>query len=157
MHSILIDALIALQAYVVVFIAVHDWVPLGSLNNVRGVHAADSTLKLVVVTTLSTLPFAFGLGATIVYASARFPGWLNIYLWVSYGVAVYGLIRAWWGPYLFYKAPARAARYQAMFGGTHVFLPERNGIRPNTLHVSLHLVILAIVGVLALLRVYRPS
>jgi hypothetical protein len=25
-----------------------------------------------------------------------------------------------------------------MFGATHAFLPERNGIRPNTLHVILH-------------------
>ena len=25
-----------------------------------------------------------------------------------------------------------------MFGGIHAFLPERNGIVPNTLHVMLH-------------------
>jgi hypothetical protein len=25
-----------------------------------------------------------------------------------------------------------------MFGNTHAFLPERNGIRPNTLHILLH-------------------
>jgi hypothetical protein len=35
-----------------------------------------------------------------------------------------------------------------MFGATHAFLPERHGIRPNTLHISLHV---AMVGVLALL------
>jgi hypothetical protein len=42
-------------------------------------------------------------------------------------------------------------RYQAMFGRTHAFLPVRNGIRPNTLHVVLHLIIVAILAVLALL------
>jgi len=153
MHSILMTTLIALQSFVVVFIALHDWIPLGSLNNIRAVQAADPKSKLVAVTVFSTLPFAVGLVATIAHADTRLPGWLNIYLWISYGLAVYGLIRAWWGPYLLYRAPARAARYQAMFSGTHAFLPTRNGIRPNTLHVVLHVVILAIIGVLALLRV----
>lgn len=36
-----------------------------------------------------------------------------------------------------------------MFARTSAFLPERNGIRPNTLHVSLHAVILAILVLLA--------
>ncbi len=99
MHSILISALIALQSFVVVFIALHDWIPLGSLNNVRAVQAADPRAKLLAVTAVSTLPFAVGLGATIAYADTRLPGWLNIYLWICYGAAVYGLVRAWWGPY----------------------------------------------------------
>jgi hypothetical protein len=30
-----------------------------------------------------------------------------------------------------------------MFEATHAFLRERNGIRPNTLHVSLHVATLA--------------
>jgi hypothetical protein len=39
-----------------------------------------------------------------------------------------------------------------MFGRTRAFLPERNGIRPNTLHVSLHLVVVAIIVLLIVLR-----
>jgi hypothetical protein len=38
----------------------------------------------------------------------------------------------------------RAARYQAKFGRTHAFLPARDGIRPNTLHVILHVATLVI-------------
>jgi hypothetical protein len=34
--------------------------------------------------------------------------------------------------------PARAARYAVLFGATHRFLPLRNGLAPNTLHVILH-------------------
>jgi hypothetical protein len=157
MHSVLIVSLIGLQSFVVVFIALHDWVPLGSLNNVIAVQSADSKQKLVVVTLLSTLPFAVGLGGTIFYAGSRFPQWLYFYLWISYGSAIYGLIRAWWAPYLLYYDPTRSVRYEAMFGDTHAFLPARNGIRPNTLHVSLHLVILAVVANLALLNVYRAG
>jgi len=42
-----------------------------------------------------------------------------------------------------------------MFAATHAFLPERNGIRPNTLHVILHLATLATLLVLAVLTVAR--
>jgi hypothetical protein len=151
MNAVLVDILIALQVFVVAFIALHDWIPLGSLNDVRAVQAADSRSRLIVVTIVSTLPFAIGLWATILHAMSGRPRWLSDYLWVSYGLAFLGLIRAWWGPYLLYREPARAVRYQAMFGRTHAFLPVRNGIRPNTLHVVLHLIIVAILAVLALL------
>ena len=64
------------------------------------------------------------------------------WLWISYGLLFIGELTAWWIPYLFHSQPERAARYQAMFGATHGFLPERNGIRPNTLHVILHIMTL---------------
>jgi len=60
-------------------------------------------------------------------------------------------VDAWWIPYLFRYEPERAVRYQVMFGATHAFLPERNGIRPNTLHVILHLFTLATLLVLGVL------
>jgi hypothetical protein len=151
MRQAIPDALIALQAYVVAFIALHDWIPLGSLNDVSGVHSADSRGKLIAVTVLSTAPFAVGLAGTIAYAPGRLPGWLVWWLWLSYGAAIYGAFRAWWGPYLFGGSPERVARYHTMFARTHAFLPERNGIRPNTLHVTLHVALVAIVILLGLL------
>ncbi|MGH6876401.1 MAG: hypothetical protein ACREHV_03370 [Rhizomicrobium sp.] len=150
-------ALLALQSFVVLFIALHDWVPLGTLNDVAAVQAADPTNKLVIVTALSTLPFAVGFSASAWFARTGFPSWLMWWLWISYGAALYGMLRAWWMPYLLVKNPARAARYQAMFGRTHAFLPTRNGIRPNTLHVTLHVVIVAVVILLAVLSCFpRP-
>ena len=149
-------ALIGLQIFVVLFIALHDWVPLGSLNDVKAVQAADSTIRLLTVTVLSTLPFAIGLAGSIYDAhNARLHGWLFWWLWISYVAALYGLLRAWWIPYLFVPNPKRAARYQSMFGRTHAFLPAHNGIRPNTLHVILHLVIVAIVVLLATMTFSR--
>jgi len=156
-RPLLIDMLIALQTFVVAFVALHDWAPLPPLNDIASVQAADSRVRLVTVTVLSTLPFAFGLGETILHAGGPFPEWLGWYLLVGYGVAVYGMIRAWWGPYLFYEEPARAARYEKMFARTHSFLPMRHGIRPNTLHVILHLAIIAIVVDLIVLQAGRPA
>jgi len=157
MHSLPLGLLIAFQAFVVAFIALHDWIPLGRLNNVAAVQAADPRLRLVLVTVFSTVPFAFGLGETVIHASGRLPGWLNWYLWISYGAAVYGLVRAWWGPYLLYDDPERVMRYRKMFADTLAFLPERNGIRPNTLHVILHGVIFLTLGDLLLLDLHWPA
>jgi hypothetical protein len=150
MTSPLVDALVALQLFVVLFIALHDWVPLGPLNDVRAVRSADPTGKLVAVTVLSALPFAVGLVASAIHAGQpALPRWLLWWLWISYGSATYGLLRAWWIPYLLLPDPVRAARYQQMFSRTHSFLPLRNGLRPDTLHVALHLVIAAILVLLA--------
>lgn len=144
----MIDAFIACQIFVVLFIAFHDWIPLGKLNNLAGIRAVDTLGKRVIVTVLSTLPFAICLAGSIYYASTTFPGWLNWFLWLTYGYGLYGLLRAWYIPYLLIADPARAARYQQRYSQTHAFLPTRNGIRPDTLHVGFHAVYLVLVALL---------
>jgi hypothetical protein len=144
METSSVSALIALQVFVVAFVALHDWVPLGSLNNLAGVRVADPLGKRFIVTLLSTLPFAIGLVASVFDRGTGFPEWLMWWLWISYAAAAYGLLRAWWVPYLLIASPERAARYQERFAGTHSILPTRNGIRPDTLHCALHAVIFAI-------------
>lgn len=148
--SLTIGAAIILQIYVTLFVALHDWVPLGRFNDVKAVRATEPAGRLVTVTILSTLPFAFGAAESAAH-SAHFPAWLMIFLWISYGVATYGLLRSWWAPYLLFNEPERARRYQAMHGATHAFLPLHNGMRPNTLHVTVHLAVLGMVADLALL------
>ncbi len=74
----------------------------------------------------------------------HFPGWLWWWLWISYGLLFPGELTAWWVPYFLRPEPARVIRYQAIFGNTHAFLPERNGIIPNTLHCILHAATLAL-------------
>lgn len=145
------NALLILQIFHVLFLALHDWVPLGKLNDVKAVRAANPGEKLLVSTLISTTPYAFGLAASFFYAGTGFPGWLHIYLWVSYTLLFVGELNAWWIPYFFGAKPERASRYQAMFGGTHSFLPARHGILPNTLHVILHLATVALLVVLAVL------
>ena len=44
-----------------------------------------------------------------------------------------------------------------MFGRTHAFLPERNGIRPNTLHVILQVATLTTLVLLARVTVERAT
>ena len=130
--------LIILQIVQVVILWAHDWVPLGRLNDIAAVQAHDTRSRLVTVTIVQSLPFTIGLFATITYARYGHPGWVWNWLWISYAVLLAGELRAWWWPYLFRPDPERAARYRRMFGRTSAFLPERNGIVPNTLHTILH-------------------
>lgn len=147
----MIYAFIVCQFLVVLFIALHDWIPLGNLSNLAAVRAADSTSRLLLVTLVSALPYAVGLIGSVYYVATGFPMWLMDLLWISYLAGVYGMLRAWWVPYLLIRDPVRAARYQARFANTHSFLPERNGIRPDTLHVCFHAVLVVLVILLCTL------
>jgi hypothetical protein len=149
MNSVTVGALFLLQIFHVLFLSLHDWIPLGRLNDPKAVRATVSGRKLLIATLISTAPFAFGLAASAVYLGRPYPRWLLYWLVISYAILFLGELQAWWIPYFFRAQPERAARYQAMFGGTHAFLPVRNGIRPNTLHLLLHIGTLAILVVLA--------
>ena len=153
MRPVTMYALLALQTFSVLFLALHDWIPLGSFNNLAGVRAANPGAKLLTTTLVSAAPYAFGLAASIIYFGSPYPNWLFWWLWISYALLFLGQLRAWWIPYLLRPDPVRAARYQQMFGGTHAFLTERNGIRPNTLHILLHVSTAAVLIVLAVLTI----
>ena len=151
MHPIAMGALFALQCFHVLFLALHDWIPLGTLNDVKAVRAANPGHKLAAATLISLTPFAIGLGASAINFGRAYPAWLFWWLWISYALLFVGELTAWWIPYFFRPDSGRAWRYQAMFGNTHAFLPERNGIKPNTLHVILHIVTLTTLIVLGAL------
>jgi len=145
------DLLIALQAVQVAILWLHDWVPLGRLNDVARVQAQDTRARLIRVTLIQSVPFTIGLALSISYRQVHQPVWTPYWLWVSYLFLFTGELRAWWAPYLLRPEPERAARYQKMFGGTHTFLRVRNGIAPNTLHCVLHAATACTLVTLALL------
>lgn len=119
----------------------------------KAVRAAIPGGKLVLGTLISVAPFAFGLAASAYYLGRSYPGWLMWYLSISYALLFFGELQAWWIPYFFRPSLERSGRYQAMFGNTHAFLPARNGITPNTLHVALHVATLTTLVVLVVLTV----
>jgi hypothetical protein len=131
--------LLALQAFQVIFLWIHDWIPLGRLNDVVAVRGQDTLRRLVLVTLLQSVPYSIGLFFSAQSLGRPYPHWLDIWLWISYGLLFVGQMRAWWIPYLLRPEPERAARFQIMFGNTHSFLPQRNGLVPNTAHILLHL------------------
>jgi hypothetical protein len=142
--------LLALQLFHVLFLWLHDWMPLGRLNDIVAIRQVQTRMQMVVTTLVQSIPYTLGLLFTALHAGNRLPGWVSSWLWISYGLLFLGELRAWWVPYLFRADPARAARYQRMFGHTHAFLPKRHGMVPNTLHVVLHVATVATLVVLLL-------
>lgn len=143
-HSVEI-ALLGLQVFQVLFLWIHDWIPLGRLNDVAAVRSQDTASRLVGVTLIQSVPFSVGLLFSVLHFGRTYPHWLFMWLWISYALLFVGQIRAWWVPYLFHAEPERAARYQIMFGRTHhfLFLPTRNGLVPNAAHIMLHVATVA--------------
>ena len=134
----MLSMLIFLQVLQVAILWLHDWVQLGRLTDIAAIRAHDTRSRLIRVTVIQSLPFTIGLVASFAFARRGHPSWLWSWLWISYGILFAGELRAWWWPYLIQPEPERAARYRGMFGKTSAFLPEHNGIVPNTLHVTLH-------------------
>jgi hypothetical protein len=139
MRGIWDSLFLGLQAFHVAFLLLHDWVPLGKFNDIRAQRTTDPLGKRVLTTVLSALPFLLLLAFSVRDVRAhRISHSLVFWLWVGYGALFAGELKAWWIPYFLRQEPERAARYQRLFGATHGFLKERNGIRPNTLHAVLH-------------------
>lgn len=51
--------LLVLQAFQVLFLRLHDWIPLGRLNNVTAVRSQGTLLRLVAVALVQSVPFTF--------------------------------------------------------------------------------------------------
>lgn len=147
--------LILLQVFHVLFLALHDWVPLGNLNDPRAVRHENPGETLLMMTVISTVPFIVPLWAMLAHAGGTVPRWVWAWLWLAYGALFVGEMNAWWRPYFFGTQARVVARYRAMFGHTHAFLPRRHGIKPNTLHVVLHAATLSTLVLLAAMKFLR--
>ncbi len=132
-------AFLVLQMFIVVFLLLHDWVPLGRWNNGAAKRSQDTRLSLIITTLLAALPSGIGLFYSASYFGRSYPHWLEMWLWITYGLFFVGLLRAWWIPYLVLPNEKRAARYQTIFADTYAFLPRRNGIVPDALHCVFHI------------------
>jgi len=108
----MVVVLLLLQSAQVAFLWLHDWVPLGRLNDVAAVKRQDSTARLGRVTLIQSLPFTAGLLFSIIYLALcrRYPEWLRSWLWVSYFLLFAGELTAWWFPYLTHPSAVRVSR-----------------------------------------------
>ncbi len=143
--------LIFLQALQLLFLLVHDWLPLGRLNDVAAFRRTSTPREMLLALLVPSIPVATAFVLSIVYFRSSFPPWLRTWLCVTYGLLFLGELESWWIPYAFGTSSARVERYQSLFSRTHSFLPPRHGIVPNTLHVILHVLTLTTV-LLALLH-----
>lgn len=90
------DSLVICQGIVVVFLAVHDWVPLGPLNNLSGVRAVDTRYRRAWATALSALPFTAVFVVSLRFVSVAYPHWLLWWLWGTYLACAYSISSRSW-------------------------------------------------------------
>ncbi len=122
---------------------VQDLVPLGPLNDVDAISEDRSFNEILTVTLIGTVQILILLSIVLLFMGKRYPIWIRLWLVIHQSFIFVGALIDWWIPYFFgFGAEERVERYQQMFGETHAFLPEINGIVPNTLHVIFHLLLL---------------
>ncbi len=122
---------------------VQDLVPLGPLNDIDAISADRSFNEILTVTLIGAVQILILLSIVLIFIGKRYPIWIRLWLIIHQSFIFVGALLDWWIPYFFgYGAEERVDRYQQMFGDTHSFLPEINGIVPNTLHVIFHSLLL---------------
>jgi hypothetical protein len=135
---------IAVSVQFVTF-ALHDTIPLGRWNNL-GHFKQDIPLARRVKGSIANSVTA---GAVLLLF---WLGWMHggsmagdwrMTLLITMGVLVYMEFVSWWRPYLFGATPAIVEKLRPNWEGTYAFLPKRNGIRPNAMHLIMHAATLA--------------
>lgn len=144
-RNIRISEMLLLLGYciILIFMVLQDWVPLGTLNDVLAISEARSKSELIMVTLIGVIQIIILITLAILFVGRRYPIWAKLWLIIHPTFIFAGALLDWWIPYLFgYGAEERAERYADMFENTHSFLPEMNGIVPNTLHTIFHTILL---------------
>ncbi|MGN7942523.1 hypothetical protein [Metabacillus sp. 22489] len=130
-------------SFILVFMIVQDWVPIGSLNDVQAIANERSFNELLIITVSGIVQILVLMTFVIIYMGKLYPIWVKLWLFIHQICIFVGVLIDWWIPYLFgYGAEKRVESYNQMFGDTHFFLPVMNGIVPNTLHTIFHLTLL---------------
>lgn len=128
---------------ILLLMLVQDWVPLGSLNDIDSVFQVHSFTDILTSTLINAGQFVLLIFIVRLFIGRRYPGWARLWLIIHQGFILAGVLMAWWIPYLFgIGAEEKTEPYGITFGNTHAFLPEMNGITPNTLHTGFHAVLL---------------
>lgn len=126
-------------SFILLFMLIHDWVPLGPLNDVQAVMDTRSFQELITITLFGAGQILLLMGIVVWFMGKKYPLWAKLWLIIHQGFILSGAMLDWWIPYFTgYGAEERVERYSAMFGDTHAFLPVMNGIIPNTIHVLFH-------------------
>ncbi|MFA9458921.1 hypothetical protein ACERJO_19470 [Halalkalibacter sp. AB-rgal2] len=128
---------------ILLFMIMQDWIPLGSLNDVQAIAEGRSFNEMLIVTMIGVMQILLLMGLLSIFMGKGYPIWVKLWLVIHQICIFAGALLDWWIPYFFgYGVEQRTVRYNQMFGDTHTFLPELNGIIPNTLHTLFHIILL---------------
>ncbi|MBX7067442.1 MAG: hypothetical protein K1X28_09440 [Parachlamydiales bacterium] len=130
-----------IQSILFFFMALHDWVDIPPLTNLKALKKAHSFKFRLIGSLINSVLVLIPLIVTWSYIDSPLPLWSRILFTVIYGFITFGTITAWWIPYFGggYLIHGNKAGFEE-YRDTHSFLPRRGGnVVPNTLHVILHI------------------
>ncbi|MBI5274723.1 MAG: hypothetical protein HY860_06710 [Chlamydiales bacterium] len=139
---------IALQCVLLFFMLFHDWIPASPLNNISDLKKVDSNVYRLFGSTINGLTVLIPLIITgIYYHRSSIPLFAMTTVTTFYLIITIGTILSWWVPYFFGSSQKHKQAFNK-FKNTHQFLPLRGDhVRPNTLHIILHLQVWACLGI----------
>lgn len=138
---------IMLQVILLLFMLFHDWIPIPPFNDIKALEVCECTYYRLLGSLINGTMVLVPLILTILsFGNAHISHPIAITVWSFYFVLTLGAIFSWWVPY-FFGSSEKHKEVFSKFQNTHSFLPPRgDNIRPNTLHVALHLMIWTCLG-----------
>ena len=127
------------QTILWVILAIHDWLPLGRLNDVTALRKQQSLFATLCATVINLGACTWALWLTLPVGKLGVSLPLDVVL--IYLFMTVGTLLAWWKPY-FFGSSAEMKQKMQPYVNTHHVLPARgDNIRPNTLHLIVHIFI----------------
>src|SRR5215470_2277369 len=111
--------LVALQGFQLAFLMLHDWVPLGRLNDISAIRRTLRPLQRLAGLLVPGIPVLIAFALSVKYFANPQPAWAAWWLRGTYAVLFVGELEAWWIPYAFGTTEKRVALYKTLFGRTH--------------------------------------
>jgi hypothetical protein len=146
--------LIVATAIYLGYVLVHDWVPLGRLNDMERQREQPLRTRLLVEVG-NVLPILALLIVAIVFPTGPLPWGAALYAGLY--IVVFAVLAwlSWYGPYFFGTTSERETAAAYEYGRTVQILPARGThVRPNLMHVGLHVLFL-VVAVCAIWRFWN--
>jgi hypothetical protein len=78
--------LVFLQALQLLFLLVHDWLPLGRLNDVAAFRRTSTHREMLLALLVPSTPVGTAFALSLVYLHTSFPLWLRTWLSITYGL-----------------------------------------------------------------------
>lgn len=77
--------LIAGFTLILLFMIVHDWVPLGTLNDVEAIAKERSIQELLIVTLVGVVQILILMGLVLIFMGKKYPIWVKLWLIIHQG------------------------------------------------------------------------
>lgn len=143
----LITLFIITQVILILIMALHDWVHIPPLTNIKDLETEHSIKFRVVTSLINTFMIVVPFILTILYMPGSWPCWATITMVTFYTLLTIGTIMAWWIPYICGSSAKHKAGF-AEYKNTHHFLPARgDNVIPNTFHCIMHALVWCCLGI----------